>query len=563
MTTIETHHSVADAPGARGAGEATAPTGVTSLFAAIGDWVTTTDHKKIGRLFAGSGLVLLAGSAIVALLLGLERADESSELVDPDALVQLIQAYRFGLILGGLLPITLGLAIAVAPIQVGARQIAFPRVALTGFYMWVGGMALLFAALGNNGGIGGGYAQAVDQFLVAVGLTLAGLAFSAMSLVTTVLTARAPGMTMRRVPLFAWSALIGGLSLLLVTPVAFATVIYLFVDHRYGVSGNFGSSDGIGAWLGWLVAVPAAIAFAVPAVGVGAEIVPVSFRARQQVRGVAFAGLALVGTAALAAITRQTAIAVSLDSDQTFAEFVEDAVPFLLFAGLPLLGIVIVMGLGALTAQSGMAAGGRPKLIPAAVFALFGLGLLALGLVANFLYAIVDLELLGTAFEEGAMLLVAYGAVVLALGGLTFWAPKLWGVELPGLHVIPLALLGALGAALAAAGAIVGGLLDQPGGLPVDDAGVAQLFSLDFSGSAEPLAWLGLAGHGLMAVTVLAFGLLILKVRGAGEAVADNPFGAHTIEWATSSPAPTDNFPAVPTVASAEPVFELSNEGTL
>lgn len=536
---------------------------IPTFFVGVADWVTSTDHKKIGRLYAGFGLLVLAGAAVVGALLGVERADDGSALLDSDALLQVIQIYRVGVIVGGLVPVALGLALAVAPLQVGARQVAFPRVALSGFYFWLGGIAFTIIALARNGGIGGGDDTAVDLFLAGLGLAAVGLAATATSVATTVLTARAPGMTMRRVPLFAWSALIGALGLLLVLPVVFGTVVYLFVDHRLGVSANFGGSAGIGAWLGWLLSVPAAIAFAVPAVGVAAELFPVTFRARQQLRGVAFAGIGLVGAASLAAMTQQTAIDVSLDTGQSFSEFVEDAVPFLLFAGLPLLGVLIVFALGGLTAQSGVRKAGKPNLSPAFLFAFTGVGLVALGIVANFLQAITDLELLGTAFEEGATLLVAYGALIALLGGFVFWAPKLWGAVVPALHVVPLALLGAAGAALAGGSAIAGGFLDQPGGLPADDAAVSRLMSLDFSDAGSLLAVLGLVGHAAVALTVVAFGALLLKVRRANATDAENPADGHPIEWGTASPAPTDNFVHVPTVASAEPVFDLSYEGTL
>ena len=537
--------------------------GITAFFAAAADWVTSPDHKKIGRLYAGFGLLVLAAAAVVAVLLGLERADDGSELLAAGSLLQVFQVYRVGLIVGGLAPIALGLALAVAPLQVGARQVAFPRVALIGFYFWLAGFTFTVVALARNGGIGGGDETAVDLFLAGLGLAAVGLAATATSVATTVLTARAPGMTMRRVPLFAWSALIGALSLLLVLPVVFGTVIYLFVDHRLGVGANFGGSAGVGAWLGWLLTVPAAIAFAVPAVGVAAELMPVTFRARQQLRGVAFAGIALVGVAALAAMTQQTAIEVTFDADLGEKRIVKDAATHALFAGLPLLGLVIVLGLGGLTAQAGVKKAGKPNLSPAFLFAFIGLGLVGLGLVANFLQAITDLELLGTAFEEGATLLVAYGAVLALLGGLVFWAPKLWGIVVPALHVVPLALLGAAGAALAGGSAIAGGLLDQPGGLPADDAGVARLLSLDFSDAGSLLAVLGLIGHAAIALTVLAFGALLLKLRSSGATDEENPGKGQTIEWGTASPAPATNYVSVPTVASAEPVFDLSYEGTL
>src|SRR5690606_30613102 len=151
------------------------------------------------------------------------------------------------------------------------------------------------------------------------------------------------------------------------------------------------------AWLGWLFGVPAAIAFAVPAVGVAAELFPVTFRARQQLRGVAFAGLALVGTAALAALSQQSVIAVDLDRSQSPGEFLDDLIPFLLFAGLPLLGIVVVLALGGLTAKTGLSKQGvaKPNLTPAFLFAFVGAGLIALGVVANALQAFEDIELLG------------------------------------------------------------------------------------------------------------------------------------------------------------------------
>lgn len=565
MTTIETHPSDAPSAAHPDAHPAIAgSSGASGFFAAVADWVTTTDHKKIGRLYAGFGAVVLAAAAVVGALLGLERADDGSSVIDADALLQLVQVYRVGLIVGGLVPIALGLALAIAPAQVGARQIAFPRVALVGCYFWIGGMALTFVALGRNGGIGGGHAQSVDQFLAGLGLALVGIAASALSVATTVLTARAPGMTMRRVPLFAWSALVGSLALLLVVPVAFGNIIYLFVDHRLGVSANFLGAEGVAAWLGWLFGVPAVLALAVPAVGVAAELIPVTFRGRQQMRGVAFAGIALVATAAFAALSQQRVIAVDLDRSQSPGEFLEDLIPFLLFVGLPLLGLVVVLGLGALTAQAGLAKAGKPNLTPAFLMGFLGLGLVALGAVANALQGLTDLELLGTAFEEGATLLVAYGALLALFGGFVFWAPKLCGVVIPALHVVPLALLGAAGAVLAGGASIVGGILDQPGGIPANDADVQALFSLDFSDAGSLLAVLGLIGHAAVALTVLGFGLLVLKVLGGADAdTPANPFSAHTLEWGGPSPLPADNYPVVQTVASAEPVFDLSYEGTL
>jgi heme/copper-type cytochrome/quinol oxidase subunit 1 len=198
------------------------------------------------------------------------------------------------------------------------------------------------------------------------------------------------------------------------------------------------------------------------------------------------------------------------------------------------------------------------------LFADLGVAMILLGAVGNAAQAITNLELLGTTFEEGATLLVVYGAAMAVFGGVLFWAPKLWGRIVPELHSLPLVLLALGGTVLAAGPLIVAGFLDQAGSLPVNDADVAAMLSLDYDSSAELWNWLSLIGHGLMALATLAFvGLLFKVFVGAGDAADANPYGGHTIEWSTASPAPADNYDFVPTVASPSPVFDMTYEGTL
>jgi heme/copper-type cytochrome/quinol oxidase subunit 1 len=556
MTTIDTRPDAANAA----ADDAPSESAAASFFVGAAAWATTTDHKRIGRMYAGVGLVALLATAVLGAVLGLERADDSSLLLDGDSLLQLFQAYRVGLVFAAIIPLGLGLAIAVVPLQLGARSLAFPRLALTGFYSWLGGLALTMVALGRNGGIGGGNDQAIDLFLAGHGLMILGLLASAGCVATSVLTTRAPGMTMRRVPLFTWSALIGALGMLLALPVLFGAIVYVFLDHRYEQF-NFGGSEGIGAWVGWAFSVPAIIVYALPAIGVAAELVPVTFKHRQVLRGVEFAGIALVGVTALAATTQQYVHDVTFDTDGE--TFIKGAVPFLVFAGLPLLGLVILLGLGLLTAQRGLA-DGKPKISAPFVFALFGLLMIAVGIAANFVYGITDLELLGTSFEEGATLFVVYGAALGVIGGLIFWAPKLWGRTVPDKQVLPLALVGLGGATLAGAPMLIAGFLEQVGGVPANDDDVALLLSIEFVDQGALWNTLSLAGHGLMALTVVAVAGLMLKTfTGAGEAAEDNPYGGHTIEWGTPSPAPAHNYEHVATVASAEPQFDTTYEGSL
>lgn len=566
MTTIDTRPDAAPPDTGQPSDAASGESAAASFFVGAGSWVTTTDHKKIGRLYVGVGLVVLLATSVLGLLLGLERADSANAVLDANALLQVFQAYRVGVVLGVLAPLGLGLAVAVTPLQLGARSIAFPRLALAGFYSWVGGMALAMVALGRNGGAGGGDAQAVHMYLAGIGLAVLGLSATAGCVATSVLTTRAPGMTMRRIPLFAWSSLIGALGLLLMLPVVFAVVILLFVDLRLGLGedGNFGGSEGVGAWLSWPFSVPAAIVFALPAIGVAAELMPVAFKSRQMLRGVAFAAMALVGVTALATTTQQYVFEVEFDT--TGESFLRGAVPFAVFAGLPLLGITLTLLLGLGSARQGQ---GRPRLSAPFVFSLLGLLMIGTGVAGNLLLGIVDLELFDPAtttasvLEEGATLYVAYGVALCVMGGIAFWAPKLWGRTLPDGQTLPLALLGLLATVLASLPLYVAGFLDQVGGIPASDADVAMLLSIDQVDGGSIWSVLSLIGHGLMAVTVLAFAALMLKVfSGSGETAEPNPYGGHTIEWGTTSPAPAHNFEHVPTVASPEPQFDLTYEGS-
>src|SRR5471030_2988918 len=123
MTTIDTH--------ATGA-----PASTSARITSVGDWLTTTDHKRIGRLFISVSLVALLGVIVIAVLLGIERIDAEAAMLDVNSIPQLFALYRIGLTFIVLLPLLLGIAIAVVPLQLGARSLTFPRLAAAGFWTW-------------------------------------------------------------------------------------------------------------------------------------------------------------------------------------------------------------------------------------------------------------------------------------------------------------------------------------------------------------------------------------------------------------------------------------------
>jgi heme/copper-type cytochrome/quinol oxidase subunit 1 len=546
MSTLD---STLDSAGGEATGAAAADAGATAIT--LAGVLTTSDHKVIGRLLvAGSLLGLLAVAAIGAML-GLERVDGDDTLFDTDVQRQLFSVFRVGLVDIAVVPLLLGLAVFVVPLQLGARALAFPRAAAAGLWAWLCGVVLLIVAFANNGGPAGSNADFVELYLAANVLTMIGLTAIAATVATSVLTTRAPGMRLHRAPLFSWAALAGSLGLVLALPVAAGTHIYLFVDHRY-TGGEFGGAAGIWGWTSFLYSGPALGLYAVLGLGVVAELIPVTFRRRLPHRFVAFVGLGLAATAAFAAVAQQdvvtlpgTGTPVKLSNFMTKFGFLAN---WAILTLLPVLGVVIVLGLGAYVGKPTKGTTLRPRITAAFVFGFFGLGLVLAGMLAAAVLGIEDLSLTGTVFEEGAATAVLYGAVFAGLGAVAYWFPKLGGHKLPEPALVGLALLGALGAALASAPYLVAGFTDQPG--------FAGVYDNDGPGGL----WNGAVaiGHALVVLVLLAFaGLAARSWRSAGAVAGDDPWEAHTLEWSTTSPPAADNFATTPTVMSPEPLLDL------
>ncbi len=196
-------------------------------------------------------------------------------MLDVNALPQLFSIYRIALTFVVLVPLVLGVAIAVVPLQLGARSLTFPRLAAAGFWTWFLGAVLVVISIAANGGPGGGDSRFVGLYLVSHIVVLLGLLAAAGSLATSVLTTRAPGMNMRRVPMFSWSALVGALGLLVLLPAVIAALIYNYIDYRYSRTG-FGGNKAIDGWIGFGFTQPATFVYAVPVFGFLAEVIAVA-----------------------------------------------------------------------------------------------------------------------------------------------------------------------------------------------------------------------------------------------------------------------------------------------
>ena len=485
MTAIDSSHSATSSSGSIATRSA--------LLGLVAAYLTASDHKRIGRLLISVSAIFAIATAIEGAILGVERISPSSSIVDAGIIVQLFSALRFDLIFSVAAPLMLGIAVAVVPMQVGARALAFARSAMFGFYLWLFGVILVGSSYLNNGGPGGGAAEMVDLFLVGLGLVIAGLLLISASVATTVLASRRAGMTLIETPIFSWSALVTSISLLLTLPVLAGAIIYVAVDHAYERA-IFGATEGVNAWIGWAFASPQIFIVAIPTLGVLAQIVATMTRGKQPLRAGLFVGVGLMSTAVIGAVT-QSSHTVNISGD--IGNVLKSLIPYLFFNHLSIFGVFIVLGLSLLALKNAKA-----KLNAAFVPAFLGVGMVLTGMIGGAVYKITNLKLSNTVFDEGVLVYVCYGVVLSGIGAVAYFGPRIWGREIASAPVLGLGLLGFLATVMASLPYFIAGFADQP-------ANVANSF--DYSGPIWLWNSLVGAGHALMALVVLLFFALATK----------------------------------------------------
>ena len=458
----------------------------SGFLSAVAAWLTTTDHRRIGRLFMGFSVLWVLSIVIVNAILGFERIDSASIAINEGALPQLFAASRTLASFGVLIPLTLGLAIAVVPTQIGARSIMFARNATFGFFLWLFGTSVVVGSLIANGGPGGGSATMVDLYLLGLATAMLGLVAASVSVIATVITARTAGTDLADVPVFSWAALVGAVSTVMTLPVALGTLIYLAVDHRY-VKVAFGGNTEISTWLGWAMTQPQTFLYVIPVVGVLAELAPAVARKAQPLRGGVFVGIGLMSVALFGSVTQNIH---DFNWSGTVSDKVQSFVPYAMFNLLPLLGMVVVLGLALLALRSDSL-----KITPAFIPVFLGGGMILTALLGNAVQLLSSTQLAGTVFEEGVLHYTTYGALLVIWGAIAHWSVQLWGRELPAQAVIGLGVLGFAGTVLAALPMYIAGFADQ-------QADVVSDFT--YGGPAGLWNSLSTVGHGLMVLCVLA-----------------------------------------------------------
>jgi len=507
--------------------------------------ITTGDHTTLGRLYVLVSAVFILGAGVLGVLSGAEKLDTTS--IDLFGGVtsawQTFAAYRIGLLLCGVLPLFIGLATAVVPLQVGSPAIAFPRAAAAAFWVWLLGVGLLIGGFAADGGLGeapglteGTHQDGVALTLLAIGVLVVALLLAAVCVATTVLTLRAPGLTLRRVPVFSWSMLVASSVWFLTLPVLLGRILLAYVDYTHAQT-LYGAESALYNQIRWSFGQPMIYAYAIPALGIVSEIIPVAARARQRSYDVVLGAIALFGLLSVGSFAS--------------APNVQDKFVFLAVGYAIALPVLALFGAWADTLRQGKPASSGP--LGALGLALLGALVLFGGVLAGVMYVFVPFDLRNTSAVDGQMAIVLLASATVGFAGVVYWSSKLTGRAVPEglarLAVLP--LVG--GALLAGLGDFAAGFYDQPAGLVTSAV----------KDGAEIMNAIGLVGYGLFALGALvAVGAVVRTFLPSGSYAPANPWQGHTLEWASSSPPPVGNFRGpLPVVRSERPLLDAAENG--
>jgi heme/copper-type cytochrome/quinol oxidase subunit 1 len=502
----------------------------TGLAAVLG----SGDHKVIGRLYLVTSF--LFGAAVLALggLFAVESVKPRTvDVFTSDTVFQFFTLYRVGTVFLFALPLVIGLAMVVVPLQVGARTVAFPRAAAASYWIWLMGSVLVIASYAVNGGPGGGRAKGVDLWIAAMGVLVIGLLVAAISLATTVLALRAPGLTLQRTPFYAWSVGVAAILWLLTLPALLALLIAMYVDHRHGGT-SVGANLGLYPRVLWVLRNPEIYVVAIPVLGFVADVFATTAKTRFALRGPAQATIGAFGVLGFGAF---------------LASSNPDGVRTPLAIGMALLALVAVLGLAGAAGE--VFRRGSFSFNGGFLWAACALLALLLGVGAGALGSIPGLHTSGTIYDLGVSHAVVLAAAIATLGGVHWWATKVVGrpvKEAPAL-LAPLLLL--LGTVLVAVPDLVSGLV-----------GKTRQLAPDYTG--------GIGGTGVVAaigVVIVGFGFLaaiaalLPALKSSDDEAPTDPWNGQTLEWLTPSPPPLGNFDlALPLVTTPEPLVDLREE---
>jgi len=513
------------------------------------DWLTTTDHKKIGILYLGSSFLFFLVGGILALLVRAELAQPGLQYMGEASYNQFFTMHASVMLFLFVIPMLAGFGNYVVPLMVGAPDMAFPRINALSFWLLplAGVIMMLGFVLGGAAAEGwtsysplanAKYSPGVGTDLWIVGLILIGTSsiLGGINFLVTIFKMRAPGMTMFRLPILVWTVLVTSVLVVLGTPVLTSALIMLFIDRNYG-GAFFDPASGGNAVLWqnvfWFYSHPAVYIMILPAMGIVSEIIPV-FSRKPLFGYKAF----VFATAAIGALGFSVWAHHMFTTGSVYLPFFS-FMTFLIAVptGVKMFNWIATMWKGSIQFSSAM---------------LFVLGFLTMFLIGGINGAFsasvpVDFAIHDTYWIVAHIHYVLFGGSVFAVfGGLFYWFPKMFGVKLnEGLGKLQFVIM-FIGFNLTFFPMHELGLMGMPRRI-ADYSPMAGWNDMNLAATI---------GSILVAVSVLPFLWNVFVSLRSGERVGDDPWEGNTLEWATTSPPPPYNFDRLPEIRSERPVFD-------
>ena len=531
------------------------------LFDRVHDWIVTVDHKKLGLMYFGYGILFLVIAGLEATVMRIQLAIPNNHFVSPQAFNQLFTMHGTTMIFFSAMPIVFGFANYLVPLMIGARDMAFPRLNAWGFWMSsLGGIILYFSVIGGNGLYGAGGAPDVGWFAYApltarafstghstdywiVGLLVSGFGSiaTALNVMTTILCMRCPGMTLSRIPLLAWLNLVtAGLVLVAVSPLT-AAQIMLLIDRYLG--GHFFDTQAGGSaviWMHffWVFGHPEVYILVLPAFAIISEVVPVFSRKPIFGYSTMVAATLAIGFISLG-VWAHHMFTIGMSSYAN-AFFVASTAAIAVPTGIKIFNWVGTMWGGKISFKTPM---------------LFCLGclcqLLIAGLTGIMLSAApFDWQLGNSYFVVAHFHYMIVGVIVFAVfAGTYYWYPKVTGRmmnETLGKWHFWLFLIGFH---------LTFDFMHVPGvlGMP------RRIYTYEASRGWETWNLIVSIGVVFQIAGILCWVGNSLWSYYRGKPAGNDPWDAWTLEWSTSSPPPDYNFATLPIVRSRRPLWDLKH----